>query len=76
MLISVDKSKVHVESDDVTFTMKDDGSIIVKKGGVEIVDREDKRRELSILNEKCQSLQEFWSILTFSKIDKIFSEIL
>ena len=74
VIIGVDKEGLHIESDGVTCVMRDDGSITVRKGGVEIVDRESKWREISNLKEKCEKVDKFLRSLTVSKIDEVFSE--
>lgn len=72
--IGVDREGLHIESDGVVCVIKDDGSIAVKKEGVEIVDEEGRRKEISGLKEKCEKVDKFLRTLTVSKIDEVFSE--
>ena len=75
MLVTVDREGLHIESDGVTCVMKDDGSISVKRGGVEIVDAEIRKREISELKERCEAAKKFLRSLTVSKIDEAFSRV-
>lgn len=72
MLVTVDREGLHIESDGVTCVMRDDGSISVKRAGVEIVDAESRRREISDLKEKCEVAKKFLRFLIFSVTDKVF----
>lgn len=72
--IGVDREGLHIESDGVACVIKDDGSIAIKKEGVEIADKEGRKREISGLKEKCEKVDKFLRSLTASKIDEVFSE--
>ena len=75
MLISVEREGFFVKDNEVTLLMKDDGSVSVKRDGVEIIDRESRRREISNLQEKCRKVKNLLNSLTVSNIDEIFLEL-
>ena len=74
MLVSVDREGLFIENDEVTLLMKD-GSISVKRGGVEIVDKEIREREISELKKKCEEMKKFLRSFVVSSLDEIFPEI-
>ena len=75
MLVTVNREGLFIGDDEVTLLMRDDGSISIKREGVEIVDMESRRREILDLKEKCEKMKKYLRLFTVSKIDEAFSRV-